>query len=303
MAPGVVTLEHVTKRYGSVMALDDVSLSIEAGEVVALLGPNGAGKTTAISIMLGLRRATSGVARLFGRAPTDLRARSRCGVMLQESGTPELLSVAEIVKLFGTYYPRRLPVEEALRLAGLQELGRTRLDRLSGGQRQRLFFALAVIGDPEVLFLDEPTVGMDVEGRRTFLAAIRQRVRDGTTIILTTHYLEEADQLADRIVVFNRGVMIADAPPAAIKSRVAGKRLMMRFGSAVDATMFAGTPVTGLRTDGSTAWMLSSRPVDVLRHVLAARDDLIDLEVGGANLEEAFVSLTRDARDEELAGA
>src|SRR5262249_17342354 len=164
---------------------DDVSLSIESGEVVALLGPNGAGKTTAISIMLGLRRATSGVARLFGRAPTDLRARSRCGVMLQESGTPELLSVAEIVKLFGTYYPRHLPAEEALRLAGLQELGGTRLDRLSGGQRQRLFFALAVVGDPEVLFLDEPTVGMDVEGRRTFLAAIRQRVRGGTTIVLT----------------------------------------------------------------------------------------------------------------------
>lgn len=303
MAPGVVTLEHVTKRYGSVVALDDVSLSIEAGEVVALLGPNGAGKTTAISIMLGLRRATSGVARLFGRAPTDLRARSRCGVMLQDSGTPELLSVAEIVKLFGTYYPRPLPAEEALRLAGVQELGGTRLDRLSGGQRQRLFFALAVVGDPEVLFLDEPTVGMDVEGRRTFLAAIRQRVRDGTTIVLTTHYLEEADQLADRIVVFNRGVMIADAPPAAIKSQVAGKRLTMRFGSAVDATMFTGAPVTGLRTDGSTAWMLSPRPVDVLRHVLARRDDLIDVDVGGANLEEAFVSLTRDARDVGLAGA
>jgi len=291
-----VTFEHVSKRYGPVLALDDVSLSIAAGEVVALLGPNGAGKTTAISIMLGLRRASSGTARLFGVHPTDLRARSRCGVMLQESGTPELLTVHEIVRLFGTYYPRRLPAAEALRLAGLEELAGARLDHLSGGQRQRLFFALAVTGDPEVLFLDEPTVGMDVEGRRTFLAAIRRRARDGSTIVLTTHYLEEADQLAGRIVVFDRGVIIADAPPAEIKARVAGKRLTLRFGTDVDAALFAGAPVTGVRTDGATATMLSARPVDVIRHVLAARADLLDLDVGGADLEEAFLHLTGGAQ-------
>ena len=297
MAAGVVTLDHVTKRYGSVVALRDVSLSIDAGEVVALLGPNGAGKTTAIGIMLGLRRATSGSARLFGLPPTDLGARSRCGVMLQESGTPELLTVREIVRLFGTYYPRRLPAGEALRLAGLEEQAGRRLDRLSGGQRQRLFFALAVTGDPEVLFLDEPTVGMDVEGRRTFLAAIRQRVRDGTTIVLTTHYLEEADQLADRIVVCDRGRIIADAPPERIKSRVAGKRLTLRFGSPVDAALFSGVPATAVHADGTTATMLSARPVDVLRHVLATRGDLLDLDVGGADLEEAFLHLTGGARE------
>jgi ABC-2 type transport system ATP-binding protein len=299
---GVVVLDRVTKRYGSVVALNDVSLSIDSGEVVALLGPNGAGKTTAISIMLGLRRPNSGTARLFGMAPTDLRARSRCGVMLQESGTPELLSVEEIIRLFGTYYPRHLPAAEAIRLAGLEEQAGTRLDRLSGGQRQRLFFALAVTGDPEVLFLDEPTVGMDVEGRRTFLAAIRQRVRAGTTVVLTTHYLEEADQLADRIVMFNRGTIVADAPPAAIKSRVAGKRLTLRFGSTPDPSTFADAPVTAVRIDGTTAWMLSSRPVDVVRQVLAVRDDLLDMEVGGADLEEAFVSLTGGPQDEVAAG-
>jgi ABC-2 type transport system ATP-binding protein len=288
----VVSFDHVTRRYGPVVALDDVSLTIDAGEVVALLGPNGAGKTTAISIMLGLRRPTSGTARLFGLPPTDLRARSRCGVMLQESGTPELLTVREIVRLFGTYYPRRLAADEALRLGGLEELAGTRLDRLSGGQRQRLFFALALTGDPEVLFLDEPTAGMDVEGRRTFLSAIRQRVRDGSTIVLTTHYLEEADQLADRVVVFNRGVIVADAPPEQIKSRVAGKRLTLRFGADVSASVFAGAPVTGLRVEGAVATMLSSRPADVVRHVLAARSDLVDLDVGGADLEDAFVTLT-----------
>ena len=292
MAAPVVELDHVTRRYGQVVALDDVTLTIQAGEVVALLGPNGAGKTTAIGVMLGLRRPTRGTVRLFGLPPADLDARSRCGVMLQESGTPELLTVREIVELFGTYYPRRLRPEEALSLAGLEEQARTRLDRLSGGQRQRLFFALAVTGDPEVLFLDEPTAGMDVEARRAFLAAIRRRARDGTTVVLTTHYLEEADQLADRVVVIDRGVIVADAPPAEIKSRVAGKRLTLRFAAPVDPALFAGAPATGVRADGEVVTMLSSRPVDVLRHVLATNAELVDLDVGGADLEEAFVHLT-----------
>jgi ABC-2 type transport system ATP-binding protein len=290
--PPVVELDHVGKRYGSVVALQDVNLTIRRGEVVALLGPNGAGKTTAISIMLGLRKPTAGAARLLGRAPTDLAARSRCGVMLQESGVPELLRVAELVRLFGVYYPRRLPTDQVLAAAGLEGQAETRVDRLSGGQRQRLFFALAVVGDPEVLFLDEPTVGMDVEGRRAFLAAIRERARAGRTVVLTTHYLEEADQLADRVVVVNRGVVIADDTPAAIKTRVAGKRIGVRFAGDVEPAVFAGLPVSGLRTDGRSAVMLSSQPVDVLRRILELRDDVQDVEVAGADLEEAFIHLT-----------
>jgi ABC-2 type transport system ATP-binding protein len=288
----IVALDHVTKRYGQVVALNDLSLSIEAGEAVALLGPNGAGKTTAISLMLGLRRPSSGTVRLFGRQPTDLRSRVRCGVMLQESGVPELLTVREIVRLFATYYPRRLPADEVLSMAGLEEQAGTRQDRLSGGQLQRLFFALAMIGDPEVLFLDEPTVGMDVEGRRAFISTIRRRLLAGTTVVLTTHYLEEADQLADRIVVIDRGVLVADGSPAEIKSRVAGKRIFLRFAADVDAGLFAGAPVSGLRLEGPVATMLSARPADVLRHVLAARQDVLDIDVGGADLEEAFVHLT-----------
>jgi ABC-2 type transport system ATP-binding protein len=288
----IVALDHVTKRYGPLVALNDLSLTIEAGEAVALLGPNGAGKTTAISLMLGLRRPSSGTVRLFGRPPTDLRSRVRCGVMLQESGVPELLTVREIVRLFATYYPRRLPADEVLSMAGLEEQAGTRQDRLSGGQLQRLFFALAMIGDPEVLFLDEPTVGMDVEGRRAFISTIRRRLLAGTTVVLTTHYLEEADQLADRIVVIDRGVLVADGSPAEIKSRVAGKRIFLRFAADVDAGLFAGAPVSGLQVEGPVATMLSARPADVLRHVLAVRQDVLDLDVGGADLEEAFVHLT-----------
>jgi ABC-2 type transport system ATP-binding protein len=293
----VVQLEQVGKRYGRVTALDGVSFAIEAGQVVALLGPNGAGKTTAVSIMLGLRRPTAGRCRVFGLDPADPVARSRCGAMLQESGVPELLKVREVVELFGTYYPRRLPPGEVLGLAGLEEQAATRIDRLSGGQRQRLFFALAITGDPEVLFLDEPTVGMDVEGRRAFLAAIRARVERGTTIVLTTHYLEEADQLADRVIVIDRGSVIADASPAEIKRRVAGKRVTVQFAGDVDAGLFEGVPVGALRIAGRSATMLSSRPVEVLRHVLAARSDVTDVEVSGADLEEAFLDLTGEAEE------
>jgi len=293
----VVELDHVGKRYGRVAALGDVSLAIQPGQVVALLGPNGAGKTTAVSIMLGLRRPTTGRCRLLGLEPTDLLARSRCGAMLQESGVPELLTVREVVRLFGTYYPRRLAPDDALRLAGLGEQARTRVDRLSGGQRQRLFFALAVTGDPEVLFLDEPTVGMDVEGRRAFIAAIRERADRSTTIVLTTHYLEEADQLADRVIVIDRGAVIADASPAEIKQRVAGKRVTVHFGADVDAALFEGLPVGGLRVGGRSATMLSNRPVEVLRHVLAARADVTDVDVSGADLEEAFLHLTAEVEE------
>jgi len=295
----VVALDHVTKRYGRVVALHDLSISVDAGEAVALLGPNGAGKTTAISLMLGLRRPSSGTVRLFGRPPTDLHARTRCGVMLQEAGVPELQTVREIVELFATYYPHRLPTRSVLRMAGLEEQAGTRQDRLSGGQLQRLFFALAMIGDPEVLFLDEPTVGMDVEGRRAFIATIRERLRAGTTVMLTTHYLEEADQLADRVVVIDHGVLVADGSPAEIKSRVAGKRVTLRFARGVDPALFAHSPVTGLHVEGPVATMLSARPADVLRHVLAARQDVVDVDVGGADLEDAFVHLTARPRADD----
>src|SRR5438105_8412478 len=170
--------------------------------------------------MLGLRRPTSGSARLFGLDPTNRRARSRVGVMLQESGVMGVLTVHETIRLFRSYYPHPLPLAEVLALAGLEDVADRRVGRLSGGQRQRLYFALATCGDPEVLFLDEPTVGMDVEGRRSFIERIAEFANLGRTVVLTTHYLEEADQLAKRVIVIDRGVVIADASPQEIKSKV-----------------------------------------------------------------------------------
>jgi ABC-2 type transport system ATP-binding protein len=289
----VVELAQVTKDYGATRALDAVDLRIEQGEVVAVLGPNGAGKTTAISLMLGIRRPSSGDVRLFGRRPADPGARSRCGVMLQESGVPDLLTVADLVRLFSSYYPRRLPAAEVIRKAGLEAKASTRFGSLSGGQQQRLFYALAICGDPEVLFLDEPTVGLDVEGRRAFLAELEEWAAGGRTIILTTHYLEEADQLARRIVVIDRGRVIADAPPAEIKARVAGKKVALRFRGPAPRAFLESLPATTLQLDGDRATMLSADPVRVVREVMLARgDEVVDLDVGGADLEEAFVQLT-----------
>src|SRR3989475_8060006 len=194
MAPAAELID-ATKKYGEIEALRGVTIRIELGEVVAMLGPNGAGKTTSVSILLGLRKPTSGKALLFGLEPTNLLARSRVGVMLQESGVPQMLKVREIVDLFRSYYPKPLPRDRAIAMAGLEEKTNALVKELSGGQRQRLYFALAVCGNPDVLFLDEPTVGMDVEGRRSFIERIAEFAHMGRTVVLTTHYLEEADQI------------------------------------------------------------------------------------------------------------
>ncbi|HEY8862686.1 MAG TPA: ABC transporter ATP-binding protein [Candidatus Dormibacteraeota bacterium] len=280
-----------TKRYGAVEALKGVSLRIELGEVVAMLGPNGAGKTTSISLLLGLRKPTSGKALLFGLDPKSLDARSRVGVMLQESGVPQMLKVREIVDLFRSYYPRPLPRERAIAMAGLEEKADALVKELSGGQRQRLYFALAVCGDPDVLFLDEPTVGMDVEGRRSFIERIAEFAQMGRTVVLTTHYLEEADQLAKRVIVIDRGVVIADAPPAEIKSRVAGKRVGF-ISPDLHEKNLEGLPVTAVTIKDGRVQLLTNQPEAVLRDLFQRGVEISDLEVSGADLEDAFIALT-----------
>ena len=291
-ATSVVELQGARKRYGDVEALRGVDLVIRRGEVVAMLGPNGAGKTTSISLMLGLRRPTAGRARLFGLDPRDRRARSRCGVMLQESGVPGVLTVRELVDLFRAYYPRPLPTGRALALAGLEDRAQARVGQLSGGQRQRLYFALAVCGDPEVLVLDEPTVGMDVEARQAFLTAIRELAGEQRTIVLTTHYLEDADALARRVVVIDHGIVIADATPAEIKARVPSKRVHFRAAAGLDPAVFDGLPVTALERVGDRVRLLSGEPETVLRELFRRGVAVADLEVAGADLEEAFLALT-----------
>jgi ABC-2 type transport system ATP-binding protein len=287
-----VELIEVRKNFGHLEALRGVSLRIEQGEVVAILGPNGAGKTTCINVMLGQRRPTAGTTRLFGLSPEDRRARSRCGVMLQESGLLGQLRVRELVDLFGSYYPHPMTPEKAITMAGLQDQSKIQASKLSGGQRQRLYFALAICGDPEAVFLDEPTVGMDVEARRAFLEVIRQFGKSGKTIVLTTHYLEEADELADRIVVFDQGRVIADASPSEIKSQVAGKKISFATSTPVPEAYLAGLGVTHTESEAGRIHILSSTPEDVLWRLHQCGIEIHDLEVTGVNLEDAFVSLT-----------
>ncbi len=289
--PPVAQLIDATKKYGSVEALKGVSIDIELGDVVAMLGPNGAGKTTSISLLLGLRKPTSGQALLFGLKPDDLNARSRVGVMLQESGIPTVLKVRELVDLFRSYYPKPMAGDRAIAMAGLEEKANAQVKELSGGQKQRLYFALAVCGDPDVLFLDEPTVGMDVEGRRSFIERIAEFIQMGRTVVLTTHYLEEADQLAKRVIVIDRGLVIADASPQEIKSRVAGKRVRFRAAALAEKDL-EGLPVTTSTIVDHSVQLLTNQPEAVLRELFRRGVEISDLEVSGADLEDAFISLT-----------
>ena len=287
----IVQLLDARKAFGRVEALRGVSISVRAGELVGLLGPNGAGKTTAISLMLGLRRPTTGRALLFGLDPMDLRARSRTGVMLQESGIPLTLRVREVVELFRTYYPHPLATDNVVEMAGLGEFQEKLVKDLSGGQRQRVYFALAICGDPEALFLDEPTVGLDTATRRSFWDQVRSFKQRGKSIVLTTHYLDEADALADRVVVIDHGLIVAEDSPEAIRALVPGKKVTFQWPGAT-AEALAGLPVEGLVIDGARVSLLTSDPEQVLRTLFGRGAAITDLEVAGAGLEEAVLVLT-----------
>lgn len=215
----VAELRRVTKRYGAIEALRGIDLTIERGELLALLGPNGAGKTTAVRILLGLAKADSGTATVFGFPPASQQAKLRRGALLQVAKVPETLKVREHIELFSSYYPIPLPFSETIAAAGLGGIENRQFGELSGGQKQRVLFALAVCGNPDLLFLDEPTVGLDVEARRALWGRIRAFVARGGSVLLTTHYLDEADALANRVAVINQGRIIAEGTPAEIKAR------------------------------------------------------------------------------------
>lgn len=294
MAAAVAELEGVTKRFGPVTALDSVDLTLRAGEVTAILGPNGAGKTTAVRLMLGLARPTAGQARLLGRDPTSIAARERVGVMLQVSKVPETLRVAEHIRLFSTYYPSPMPLAEIVDLAGLTGLEHRAFGTLSGGQQQRLLFALALCGNPDFLVLDEPTVGLDVEARRAFWTEMRRLVSRGRSLLLTTHYIEEADALADRIVILQAGRIVADGPPAEIKARVAGKQV--RCVTRLDGDALLALPGARAWRQDKGASVISVTDAEAfVRELLAGDASVSELEVSSANLEQAFMQLTMPA--------
>ena len=293
----VASLEGVNMNYGSVRALRGVDFRVHAGEVVALLGPNGAGKTTAVKLLLGLLQPNTGRARVFGGDPTNPENRMRTGAMLQVGRVPETLRVREHIDLFSTYYPNPMALGEVLAAAGLEKLSDRKFGDLSGGQRQRVLFALAICGDPDLVFLDEPTVGLDVEARRMLWDEIRRMVDRGKTVLLTTHYLQEADALADRVAVINKGEIIAQGTPAEIKAKTAGKRI--RCITSLSLNTLRQIPgVTEVKEDREAVEIHAVEAEPIVRELLARDARLSGLEVSSAGLEEAFLELTRDTTSE-----
>ena len=277
----VASLEGVNMNYGSVRALHGVDFRVRAGEVVALLGPNGAGKTTAVKLLLGLLQPNSGRARVFGGDPTNPENRMRT------------LRVREHIDLFSSYYEKPMALAEVLAAAGLEKLSDRKFGDLSGGQRQRVLFALAICGDPDLIFLDEPTVGLDVEARRMLWDEIRKMVARGKTVLLTTHYLQEADALADQIAVINQGEIIAQGTPSEIKAKTAGKRI--RCITSLSLNMLRQIPgVTEVKEDREAVEIRAMEAESILRELLTRDAKLSGLEVTSAGLEEAFLALTQD---------
>jgi ABC-2 type transport system ATP-binding protein len=290
----VAALSGVSKTYGQVKALCNVDFSVRAGELVALLGPNGAGKTTAVKLLLGLAKPSSGDASVFGGNPLDPEVRMSTGAMLQVAKVPETLRVREHIDLFSSYYPRPLSLAQTLDAAGLHEIKNRKFGELSGGQRQRVLFALALCGDPAILFLDEPTVGMDVEARRALWEQIRKLVARGKSVLLTTHYLQEADELADRIVVINKGAVIAEGTSAEIKAKTGGRRIRCFSRLAVDTIRgFAG--VVEVSQDRGALEIHATEAEPVLRELLSRDPSISGIEVTSAGLEDAFLALTKES--------
>jgi len=292
----VARLAGVEKRYGRLVALDNAGLQLRRGELLALLGPNGAGKTTAISLLLGLLRADAGTVELFGRDPRDVRARRRIGVMLQHAELPGTLRVGELLRLIASYYPAPRRMAESARMAGVDDLLARPYAKLSGGQQRRVQFALALCGRPELLFLDEPTVGMDIEARQKLWAAIRQLVAEGCSVLLTTHYLEEAEALADRVCVMSRGRMIHEGTVEELRARVALKRVRCLSTLPAD-TVRVWPEVSEVRRDNERLHIGTAEAEAVVCRLLDADPQLTELEVQRAGLAEAFTELTRDANE------
>jgi ABC-2 type transport system ATP-binding protein len=283
----VAELQGVHKRYGKVDALQGIDLRLQPGELLALLGPNGAGKTTAVSILLGQRRPDAGSARLFGRDPTLPAARRPVGVTLQESGFPDNLTVREVVDLVRVHYPNPAPTRELLDRFGLTEVAGRRAGGLSGGQTRRLAVALAFAGRPRAVVLDEPTTGLDVESRHRLWEVIRAFLADGGSVLLTTHYLEEAQALASRVVVIASGQVIAQGSVDDITARTGLSRVHLRAPSLPELP--AGTHVEA----NNGAYTLYTPDPDGLVRALALQGvAFTGLRVERASLEEAFLHLT-----------
>jgi ABC-2 type transport system ATP-binding protein len=292
-----VRLSGLVKSYGKVRAVQGVDLDIAPGEVVALLGPNGAGKSTTIDMLLGLTMPDEGTASIFGNDPVRAVAAGDVGAMLQSGTLLPDVTVGELVETFAALHKRPLPVADALARAGIADLAKRATAKLSGGQAQRVRFALAVVPDPDLLVLDEPTVGMDVEARRAFWATMRELTASGRTVLFATHYLEEADDFADRIVLMRAGTIVADGSAAAIKGRVSGRTISAHVPNADRAALARLPGVAAVEVRGEQV-RLSCRDSDrALRALLATHSDASEVEVRSVDLEDAFLALTTESTE------
>ncbi len=284
-------LEGVRKHYGKLAALDGFDLAVNRGELLALLGPNGAGKSTAISILLGLQTADAGIASLFGHAPREIEGRRRIGVMMQEVALPGVLRVRELIEQVASYYPAPYDVFAVIERLSLDGLASRPYARLSGGQKRQVQFALAICGRPELLFLDEPTVGMDVNAREALWRVVRDLLHEGVSIVLTTHYLEEAEALADRVAVMARGRLVTTGSVDEIRAHVSRKQVS--FVSRLSAETLRGWPEVGSVSLERDRLQITTRQAEALLQ-RAFREDpaLADVEVKRAGLAEAFTELT-----------
>jgi ABC-2 type transport system ATP-binding protein len=290
----VVSFENVSKHYGNLHAVDGLTLDLRHGETVALLGPNGAGKSTSLDMLLALRKPTSGRIEMFGSDPYHAVKSGRVGAMLQSGGLMPEVTVRELVTLITKLHPKPEPVETTLKRAGIAQFADQRVDRLSGGQTQRVRFALAICGQSELIVLDEPTTAMDVETRRLFWSSMKAEVAEGRTLLFATHYLEEADQAADRILVINRGRLLADGTPDEIKQRAGARRLSFKLDRVAEHFLLGLPGLVNLEVRHDLVQIQTSDSDATLYAVLDAGYRPREIEVTSLGLEQAFIAITAE---------
>jgi ABC-2 type transport system ATP-binding protein len=296
IAPLAVELKDVRKHFGHVQAVKGVDVSIVSGEIVAMLGPNGAGKTSTIDMILGLSQPTAGQVSVYGMPPRQAVTHGLVSAVMQTGGLLKDLTVMETVQYTASLFAQRKPAAEVMERAGITHIADRRVGKCSGGEQQRLRFAMALVSDPELLVLDEPTTGMDVEGRHSFWASIRKDAEQGRTVLFATHYLEEADAYADRIILLRHGQKVADGTASQIKAMAAGRTVRATLAEANEAELRAIDGAEGVEIRGNTV-LIHSNDSDAVARYLLTRTSARDLEITARGIEDAFLALTGDAAE------
>jgi len=292
----IISLQNIAKKFKDKKAVDDISFSIKKGEIVAILGPNGAGKSTTMLMMLGLLEPTSGSINIFNRNPKEKQVRERIGAMLQEVSVIDALKVKEVIQLFRSYYPNPMEFAELVTLTGLNDEDlKRKADKLSGGQKRRLGFALALAGNPDVLFFDEPTVGMDISSRKRFWDTIQALKERGKTIIFSTHYLQEADDIAERILLFNEGVIVADGTPKEIKKQLSKQSVSFIDPGNLSLEELQSLPIVrDVYRKNNRVYVVTEQTDDVLEYLFSTKEKVQGIQIEQGRLDEAFAELTEN---------